>query len=123
MTSESDTEIEGLTEIEQIYPMNLSSDGRNDIRRLNFVIAADLLDNLGVKFDFSIKERSQLNCTATTIYIGSWSRELYGLCLYGDIVLLEDECNEKNSVSFKTFPSLVNYVKGVIAEQAPALTK
>ena len=113
MTSESDTEIERIT----IDPaIQVNSDGRDDMRRLNFVIAVDLLDNLGVEFDFPIDELIQSKCTATLIYIGSWSRELYGSCLYGDVASLEDESDSKNDVSFKTFPSLVEYVKGVIAE-------
>ena len=104
--------------------MNLSSDGRNAIRWSNLVSAANLLDDLGnVKLDSSIIELIELKCTVTRIYIGSWSRDLNGLCFGGYVASLEDECNEKNDVLFKTFPSLVEYVKGVIAEQAPALTK
>lgn len=123
MTSESDTEIERITTLFD-PAMNLSSDGRNSIRWSNFVSAAILLGKLiGVKFGSSINELIQLKCTVTRIYIGSWSRDLYGLCFDGDVASLEDECNEKNDVFFKTFPSLVEYVKGVIAEQAPALTK
>ena len=104
--------------------MNWSSDERNLKRWLNLVSAANLLDDLyKVELGSSIKELIQWKDTATRIKIGSWSRELYGLCFGGYVASLEDEDDDENDVSFKTFDSLVKYVKGVIAEQAPALTK
>ena len=127
----SDTEIGEITDLfnpatSKDQAMTLSSEERNYMRWSNVVSAASLLGKLdGVELGSSIKELIQWKgkCTATSIDIGSWSRDLNGLCFDGYVASLEDNCDDDNNVLFKTFDSLVEYVKGVIAEHAPALTK
>jgi hypothetical protein len=105
--------------------MSLTRPERMSIRMWHFLIAVIILQTLGVQFEpeFSIEDILRGD-TATTIYIGnSWSRDLHGLCFNGDVASLEDYEDEQNSRYFKSIDTLVTYVKGVIAEQAVALTK
>ena len=121
----SDSEIAAITAMFNSDPVKrLPYEQRNCNRWRRFATAIAVLGKFKeVKFDFSIEDLIQLGDTATSIDIGSWSRNLHGLCFGGYVASLEDEDDDTNNVSFKTFASLVAYVKGVIAEHAPALTK
>ena len=59
---------------------------------------------------------------STTIHIGNWNCKLNG---QGGkyVVSLESWDDDRDIMYFESFDTLVTYVKGVIAEQAVALTK